>query len=84
MKITNILFSIFFLISIIFIYLGWNVDGFDFFKFQEQHFYFQSWISIAGILFSSVMSITTFVVYKKTKFQSLKYIPLSFLLTAGA
>ncbi len=60
------------------------MDGFDFFKFQKQHFYFQSWISIAGILFSSVMAITTLIIYKKTKFKSLKYIPLSFLLTAVA
>lgn len=84
LKITYLLFSILFLISLIFIYLGWSVDGFDFFKFQEQHFYFQSWISSAGILFSSVMAITTFVIYKKTKFKSLRYIPLSFLLTASA
>lgn len=74
------LFSILLLISIIFVIIDWNVDGFNFLKFQKQHFYFQSWISFAGILFTFVMAITTFIIYKKTKLQSLKYIPLSFLL----
>lgn len=70
--------------SIIFIFIDWSVDGFDFFKFQEQHFYFQSWISMAGIFFTLVMTVTTFIIYKKTKLKSLKYIPLSFLLIATA
>lgn len=74
------LFSVLFLISIIFVFLDWKVDGFNFFKFQEQYFYFQSWISFAGILFTFVMAITTFIIYKKTQLQSLKYIPVSFLL----
>ena len=68
----------------LFAFIDWRVDGFDFFKFQEQHFYFQSWISIAGILFSSVMALTTFIIYKKTAILSLKYIPISFLLIATA
>ncbi|WP_373030351.1 hypothetical protein, partial [Sulfurovum sp.] len=54
------LFSILFLLSIIFVFVDWNADGFNFLEFQEQHFYFQSWISIAGILFAIVMAITTF------------------------
>lgn len=78
------LFSILFLISIIFILVDWNADGFNFFEFQEQHFYFHSWISIAGILFATVMAITTFIIYKKTKLPSLKYIFISFLLIATA
>ncbi len=84
MKTTWYLFPIFFLISIIIIYIDWNVDGFNFFKFQEQHFYFQSWISIAGILFATIMAITTFIIYKKTKLPSLRYISISFLLIAIA
>lgn len=82
MKKTWYLFSILFLLSIIFAFADWKVDGFDFFKFQEQHFYSQSWISFAGILFSTVMAITTYLVYQKTKLQSLKYIPIAFLLIA--
>jgi len=78
------LFSILFLISIIFVLVDWNADGFNFFKLQEQHFYFQSWISIAGILFSIIMAMTTFMIYKETKFPSLKYISISFLLIATA
>lgn len=74
------LFSILFLISIIFVVADWNANGFNFFEFQEQHFYFQSWISIAGILFSTIMVITTFIIYKKTKLPSLRYISISFLL----
>lgn len=73
-------FSILLLISIIFVFIDWNMDGFNFLKFQKQHFYFQSWISFSGILFTFIMAITTFIIYKKTKLQSLKYIPLSFLL----
>jgi len=76
------LFSILFLISIIFVLADWNAGGFNFFEFQEQHFYFQSWISIAGILFAIVMAITTFIIYKKTKLPSMKYISISFLLIA--
>ncbi|MFC2057519.1 hypothetical protein ACFLR6_01130 [Campylobacterota bacterium] len=78
------LFSILFLLSIIFVLVDWNADGFNFLEFQEQHFYFQSWISIAGILFAIVMAITTFIIYKETKFPSLKYISISFLLIATA
>lgn len=78
------LFSILFLLSIIFVFVDWNADGFNFLEFQEQHFYFQSWISIAGILFAIVMAITTFIIYKETKFPSLKYISISFLLIATA
>lgn len=78
------LFVILFLISIIFVIVDWNVDGFNFFTLQEQHFYFQSWISIAGILFAIVMAITTFIIYKKTKLPSIKYISISFLLIAAA
>ena len=78
------LFVILFLISIIFIIVDWNADGFNFFTLQEQHFYFQSWISISGILFSIVMSITTFILYKKTQLHSLKYISIGFLLTSIA
>ena len=78
------LFVILFLISIIFVIVDWNVDGFNFFTLQEQHFYFQSWISIAGILFAIVMAITTFIIYKKTKLPSIKYISISFLLIATA
>lgn len=76
--------SVLFLISITFVFVDWNVDGFNFFKFQEQHFYFQSWISLGGVLFTFVMAITMFIIYKKTKLQSLKYTSLSFLLTATA
>jgi hypothetical protein len=78
------LFLILFFISIIFVLVDWNVDGFNFFQFQEQHFYFQSWISIAGILFSAIMAITTFTIYKTSKIPSLRYIPISFLLTSIA
>ncbi|MBT8344462.1 MAG: hypothetical protein KJO45_07075 [Sulfurovum sp.] len=76
------LFSILFLISMIFVWVDWNTDGFNFFEFQEQHFYFQSWISIAGILFATIMAITTVIMYKKTKHPSLRYISIGFLLMA--
>lgn len=74
--------SLLFVVSIILMLVDWSVDGFNFFKLQEQRFYFQSWISIAGIVFTVVMSIVTLMIFKKTQFQSLKYIPLSFLLMA--
>lgn len=82
MKRTWYLSPILFLIAIIIIYIDWNVDGFDFFKFQEQHLYFQSWISVAGILFSTTLAITTFIIYKKMKLHPLKYISLGFLVTS--
>lgn len=70
--------------ALIFTVLDWSVDGFDFFKPQDYQFYFQSWVSIAGILFTLTMSITTFVIYKKCKLDSLKFISLSFLMTSIA
>ncbi|MBU1216739.1 hypothetical protein KJ870_08015 [bacterium] len=84
MKTGFYLFMILFAITLIFVLANWSVDGFDFFKFQEQHFYFQSWISIAGILFALTMSGVSYIIHKKTQLRSLKYIPLSFLLTALA
>ena len=76
--------SLLFAISIILVLKDWSVDGFNFFKLQEYNFYFQSWVSMAGSAFTFVMAIVTFTIYKKTQFQSLKYIPLSFLaLTIG-
>jgi hypothetical protein len=62
----------------------WRIDGFDFFEPPDHHFYFQSWISTAGILFTAVMAVTTYIIYNKTKLQSLKYIPMSFILIAAA
>jgi len=76
------LFFIFFVITIAFVSIYWSVDGFDFFKFQTQHFYFQFWISLAGVLFTLTMAITSYKIYKKRKLDSFKYIPLSFVLTA--
>lgn len=77
-------FLILFLISIIFAITDWNVDGFNFFELPEHHFYFQSWISLAGVLFTVVMAVTSRIIYNKTKLRSLKYIPISFILMAVA
>ena len=77
-------FFILFLISMIFVFKDWSVDGFNFFELPEHHLYFQSWISIAGILFTVVMAVTTYFIYNKTKLRSLKYIPISFILMAVA
>jgi len=84
MKLFWYLFSFLFITSLIFAYIDWKTGGFDFFVLQEQSFYFQSWISIAGILFALIMAITSFIIYIKSKLRSLKYIPLSFVLTAFA
>ena len=78
------LFLLILLLSIIFTIVDWSVDGFNFLQFQEQHFYFHSWISIAGILFSSTMAITSYFIYKSSKILSLRYVSISFLLTALA
>lgn len=78
------LFTILFLTSIIFSVANWSVDGFDFFEFQHNNKYFQSWISIAGVLFSLIISITVSIIYKKTKILSLRFIPIAFILTAIA
>ena len=77
-------FFILFVFSMVFALRYWRVGDFNFFELPEHHFYFQSWISIAGILFTVVMAATTYIIYKKTKIQSLKYIPLSFILIAVA
>lgn len=76
------LFSIFFFITLIFIASYWHVDGFDFFTIQTQHFYFQFWISLAGIFFTLTMAVTSYFIYKQRRLKSFKYIPLSFILTA--
>ncbi len=84
MKKSWYLFFLLFIISIILVLVDWSVDGFNFFEFQEPHFYFQSWISMAGSAFTFVMAIVIFIIFKKSQLQSLKYIPLSFLLLAIA
>lgn len=70
--------------ALAFTLIDWSVDGFDFLKTQNYKFYFQSWVSVAGLIFTTVMAITTFIVYKKSQLHSLKFIVLSFLLTALA
>ncbi len=75
---------ILFLASIIFIWIDWRIDGFDFFKIQDNKHYFQSWVSIAGGLFAFIMALFTFFIYKKSNIGSLKFISLSLLLTSLA
>ena len=77
-------FFLAFIVALVFTYFYWEVDGFKFFQSQVINFYFQFWVSLAGVLFSLIMSITTYILYKQTNYNSLKYIPLSFLLTALA
>lgn len=79
--ITSVLLAI---TAVIFTVLDWSVDGFDFLKVQNYQFYFQSWISAAGILFTLIMAITTFIIYKKSGLNSLKFISISFFLTSFA
>jgi len=72
------------IMMVIFTIIDWSVDGFNLLKFQQYEFYFQSFVSIAGLAFTSIMAITVFIIYKKTKLSSLKYMSLSFLLTSFA
>jgi len=74
------IFTLLFVSAVLFFIIDWGVDGFDFFTHQENKYYFQSWISIAGMLFTFIMFITTFLIYKKSDISSLKYISISFLL----
>jgi len=78
------LFVLLFLASIFFFFIDWSIDGFDFFKMQNHKYYFQSWISIAGAIFVLIMSITTYIIYVKSKILSLKYISISFLFISFA
>ena len=78
------LFASLFALSVLFLVLGWQVNGFDFFKAQDYEFYFQSWISFAGTVFTLIMAVTIFVLYKKSNKQSLKYISISFLIISLA
>jgi len=78
------LFIVLFITTIVFSLIDWSVDGFDFFTFQSSKYYFQSWLSLAGIVFSFIMFITTFIIYKKSDIASLKFISLSFLLSLFA
>lgn len=79
-----VLCFLFFLISIGCIWIGWSIDGFDFFKAQKYEFFFQSWVSVAGVIFTAIMALTVFVIYKKSRLDSLKFISLSLLLTSLA
>ena len=72
------------IMMIVFTIIDWSVDGFDLLKAQQYEFYFQSFVSISGLAFTSIMAITIFIIYKKTKLPSLKYMSLSFLLTSFA
>lgn len=84
MKKISYIFGILFIISIGFGIFDWEVDGFDFLKAQDYKFYFQSWISFAGTVFSLVMAITTYILYKKSKILSLKLVSVSFILISIA
>ncbi|QSZ40634.1 hypothetical protein GJV85_00375 [Sulfurimonas aquatica] len=84
MKVIWYIFTLFFVASLLFSIVGFSTENFDFFVFQEQRFYFQFWISLSGILFTLIMTMCSYGVYKKTQLKPLKYIPLSFLLTALA
>jgi len=79
-----ILFAILYFFALLALFIDWSVDGFDFFKAQKYELFFQSWVSIAGILFTIVMAISTFFIYRKSEIRSLKFISLSFLLTSVA
>lgn len=76
------LYSLLFINAIFFTSFGWKVDGFDFTKLQSYQLYFQSWVSTAGFIFSLIMSLTSFYIYKKNKLPSLTYIGGSFFLSA--
>ncbi|MEA3498820.1 MAG: hypothetical protein U9R16_07170 [Campylobacterota bacterium] len=78
------LFFVLFFASIIFSLLDWSVDGFDFFKIQNHKYYFQSWISIAVAIFVFIMSVTTYIIYKRSGLLSLKLISISFLIISFA
>ena len=64
MKSFNYIFTTLFILSLVVAVFDWKVDGFDFLKAQDYKFYFQSWISFAGTIFSLVMAITTYILYK--------------------
>lgn len=83
-KMRLVLFIVLYFSAVTVLFIDWSVDGFDFFKVQEYELYFQSWVSIAGILFTVVMAFSTFLIYKKSKIRSLRFISLSFLLTSFA
>lgn len=78
------IFGLLFIFAILFGIIDWNVDGFEFLKTQNYKMYFQSWISFAGSTFVFVMSITTFIVYKKSDILSLKFVSIGFLFIAIA
>ncbi len=84
MKKNFYLFGVLLLGVVIFSLIDFNVDGFDFLKFQVSKYYFQSWIAMAGAVFSLIMSITIFIIYKKSDLISLKFISISFLLISSA
>jgi len=67
-----------FLISILFLWINWEIDGFEIFT-NNHKYYFQSWVSLSGSIFSLIMAFTIFFIYKKSNLQSLKYIGLSFI-----
>ena len=83
-KVITTLVLVLFIVMLLFSFLDWRVDGFELLKSQSFEFYFQSWVSIAGLSFTTIMSVTTFIIYKKTKISSLKFMSLSFLLTSLA
>lgn len=70
------------LAMIVFTILDWDIDTFEFLKVQKYEFYFQSWVSVSGLIFSMVMSITTFFIYAKNKLPSMKFLSISFLLSS--
>lgn len=78
------IFIVLLIFSIGFMGIDWEVDGFGFLEAQDYKFYFQSWISFSGTIFAIIMSITTFILYKKSDIVSLKFVSFSFVSIAIA
>lgn len=85
MKKTILITSIIFIVNAVFFTaIDWSIGGFELLKAQKYEFYFQSWISFAGIAFTFIMAVTTFIIYKRNQLASLKFLSLAFLLTSLA
>ncbi len=62
---------------------GYAIGGFHLSK-VHNYFYFQSWISLAILVFCLVISYATYSVYKNTKLVGLKFVPVGlFFLSLG-
>jgi len=72
----SLLFIFLFILSIYFYISGFEINDFQFSKIHYQ-LYFLAWVSLGNIIFALILAYASYVVFKHTKLEAFRFIPLS-------